>query len=434
MAQRQRRKTQRAEPYDLNLPENWTVNKLKAEISKLGVTLTTQNIPKSALLQIYNQLKEKNVQQRRADQAQESTIIAQDNANQTNVHSDNHVTPVTSMAPDTGLLSSTLNMIASMQGTISTLQTTINNLVSNKQGQNPAVPVNYLEKFYTEEEPQASTSASNMQGNSPPSFGVNPDNLPHVDVISDSMRRNITSGKYVNLASLLIPDFEVTRPVNDSLSMDTLKRTRDHRLDRSLSITQFYKAFGIYKRVMCEAFPQRRNELDLYEADVGNIHEHYGEIFYQYHIQFTKQAAAYLEKGIKVDWSRRHKDLFQLLIGGSQTRLCEHCSQADHQSPFCPTQINVPISNRLETNPGQSLMRGPLRDTLGRSRLTYKGKEICNNFNGEKGCLRPACPFQHACKKCKGVGHGELSCRPRSNNASEQSQPPANNSKSKSSA
>ena len=96
--------------------------------------------------------------------------------------------------------------------------------------------------------------------------------------------------------------------------MDTLKRTRDHRLDRSLSITQFYKAFGIYKRVMCEAFPQRRNELDLYEADVGNIHEHYGEIFYQYHIQFTKQAAAYLEKGIKVDWSRRHKDLFQLLI------------------------------------------------------------------------------------------------------------------------
>ena len=239
------------------------------------------------------------MQQRRADQAQESTIFAQDNANQTNVHSDNHVTPVTSMAPDTGLLSSTLNMIVSMQGTISTLQTTINNLVSNKRVQSPAVPVNYLEKFYTEEEPQASTNGSNMQGNSPPSFGVNPDNLPHVDVISNSMRGNITSGKYVNLASLLIPDFEVTRPVNDSLSIDTLKRTRDHRLDRSLSLTQFYKAFGIYKRVMCEAFPQRRNELDLYEADVCIFHEHYGEIFYQYHIQFTKLAAAYLERVLR---------------------------------------------------------------------------------------------------------------------------------------
>ena len=112
-----------------------------------------------------------------------------------------------------------------------------------------------------------------------------------------------------------------------------------------------------------------------------------------------KQVAAYLENGIEVDWSRRHKDLFQLLIGGSQTRLCEHCSQADHQSPFCRTQINVPISNRLETNPGQSLLRGRLRDTLGRSTLTYKGKEIRNNFNEEKGYLWPACPFQHACKK-----------------------------------
>ena len=132
-----------------------------------------------------------------------------------------------------------------MQGYISTLQTTINSLVSNKQVQSPAVPVYYREKFYTEEEPQASTSGTNMQGNSPPSYGVNPDNLPHVDVISDSMRQNITSGKYINLASLLIPAIEVTRPVNDILSMDTRKCTRDHRLHRSLNITQFYKSFVI---------------------------------------------------------------------------------------------------------------------------------------------------------------------------------------------
>ena len=112
----------------------------------------------------------KNVQQSRADPAQESTISAQDNADQTNLHSD--VTPFTSIAPDTGLLSSTLSMIASLQGTISTLQPTINSLVSNKQVQSPAVPVNYLEKFYTEEEPQASTSGTNMQRNSPPSFTV----------------------------------------------------------------------------------------------------------------------------------------------------------------------------------------------------------------------------------------------------------------------
>ena len=183
------------------------------------------------------------VQQSRADQARESTSSAKDNADRTNLHSD--VISLTSSASDTGLLGSTLNMIASMHGTNLTLQTTVNSLVSNKQVQSPAVPVSYLEKFYTEEQPQASTSGTNTQGNSPPSYGVNPDNLPHVDVISNSMRRNITSCKYANIASLLIPAFEVTRPVNDSLFMDTRKRMRDHRLHRLLSITQFYKSFGI---------------------------------------------------------------------------------------------------------------------------------------------------------------------------------------------
>ena len=51
---------------------------------------------------------------------------------------------------------------------------------------------------------------------------------------------------------------------------------------------------------MSEAYPQRRLELDLYEADIGSIYEHYGDIFYQYHRQFTKKTAAYLEKGIKI--------------------------------------------------------------------------------------------------------------------------------------
>ena len=39
---------------------------------------------------------------------------------------------------------------------------------------------------------------------------------------------------------------------------------KDHSLDRALAITQFYKAFGIYKRGMCKAYPLRRIELDPY--------------------------------------------------------------------------------------------------------------------------------------------------------------------------
>ena len=50
-----RRITRRHQPYDLENPGNWTVNKLKMEIEKIGMKLTS-NVPKSTLLQIYNQL------------------------------------------------------------------------------------------------------------------------------------------------------------------------------------------------------------------------------------------------------------------------------------------------------------------------------------------------------------------------------------------
>ena len=79
----------------------------------------------------------------------------------------------------------------------------------------------------------------------------------------------------------------------------------------------------------------------MYEADIGNIFDHFGNLFYQYHVQFTRKAAAYLEKGIKIDWSKRNTELFQLIVSGAKAKLCDHCSQSDHQSQFCPSQINV---------------------------------------------------------------------------------------------
>ena len=112
------------------------------------------------------------------------------------------------------------------------------------------------------------------------SYCIPADNLPYVDVVPDSVKKNIIAGKYVNHASLLIPDND-TSLVDNMGGLDLQRRQqRNNRLDRVLSITQFYKAFGIYKRVMCEAYPQRRDENDLYEADIGRIFDHYGSVFY----------------------------------------------------------------------------------------------------------------------------------------------------------
>ena len=130
--------------------------------------------------------------------------------------------------------------------------------------------------------------------------GMPVDDRNHIDVVSDSMRRNITSGKYVNLAAVLIP--VISKATENMDAFELLKRQQRDRLDRPLSITQFYKAFGIFNRVMCEAYPLLGDELDLYEADIGSIYDHYGEVFYHYHVQFTKKAAAYMEKSYKVSF------------------------------------------------------------------------------------------------------------------------------------
>ena len=94
------------------------------------------------------------------------------------------------------------------------------------------------------------------------------------------------------------------------------------------------------------------------------------EIFYQYHVQFSKQAAAYMEKGIKVDLSKRHKDLFQLLVGGVKTKSCDHCGQADHQSPFCPNQIDQSFLSGIKKI-SEGAKRGPSHDKRGRLRVMH---------------------------------------------------------------
>ena len=242
--------------------------------------------------------------------------------------------------------------------------------------------------------------------------GIGVDDLPHIDVVSENLQRQILDGKYVNLASLLIPDFDTPNYTTYKLrGIELLRQSRrDHRLDRALSITQFLKAFGIYKWIICEAFPQRRSELDLYEADVSSMFDHYGGLYYQYHVQFSKKAAAYLEKGVKVDWSKRDTNLFQLIVGGAKSKLCDHCSQADHQSAFRPSQINVQgLSNRCSEQHEGSGRADSSVDRYGRTKMMYQGREICNNFN-TRTFTNKACTYLHVCKKCKSFTHRETNC------------------------
>ena len=89
-----------------------------------------------------------------------------------------------------------------------------------------------------------------------------------MDLMAPSIRKSIIEGKDVNLASLLIPYYDLASNKPDGEG----KLQEDVRLKRLFSLSEFITAFGRYKRTMCQVYPNRREELDQYEACIISIH------------------------------------------------------------------------------------------------------------------------------------------------------------------
>jgi hypothetical protein len=94
---------------------------------------------------------------------------------------------------------------------------------------------------------------------SPVGIGVASDNLPHIDIIAPSVRRDIIAGKDINLAALLVPgykgDIQSERHLVQGGEIIPLKPLTDDRFNRSLTLQECILGFDIYKNVMCEVFP-----------------------------------------------------------------------------------------------------------------------------------------------------------------------------------
>ena len=86
------------------------------------------------------------------------------------------------------------------------LQSTVSKLLADKsceRASTSTTSTNLLEKYYGTQPPVAiSREAACRQ------YGVPADGSPHVDVVLESVRKNIVEGKYINLTCLLIPKFE----------------------------------------------------------------------------------------------------------------------------------------------------------------------------------------------------------------------------------
>ena len=261
-------------------------------------------------------------------------------------------------------------------------------------------------------------------------FGFAAESLPFVETISPQMRKQIIEGKDVNLAALLIPYYSGPMNNDDKLNSEGCQANckLDPRINRNLNLNEFMQAFAIYKNVMCEAYPSRRKELDLYERDIVDMGTSYGgKGFYEYHKQFSSKAAAYLRYyNTKVDWSLRNNRLFCNIFASHKPITCNMCHSTDHTAGFCPELLLDKNQRSHKDNSHNAFSQNQTIDIYGRPKRFFQGKEICNNFNGERGCVRPVCNRAHVCFTCN-EEHSQLSCsqdRARSNGSKKLPEPP----------
>ena len=220
--------------------------------------------------------------------------------------------------------------------------------------------------------------------------------LPDIDIVPDSIKKDIWQGKDVNLNLLLLPikdrkNVAVDRDVQFGGEMFTLKAKRDNRLTRDLTITEFITAFTIYKRVMCAEYPHRTEELDKYQSFIIEISTKFpGSCFYQYHLQFAAKAAEYFHLNYRIDWSSPDTTMLSTIVAGQKANTCNLCQAFDHTTPFCGLSADL--------QPQVSSAR--------------EGRAVCRYHQTQKGCAKRFCSFDHVCANCYSPNHkaGHFSC------------------------
>ena len=84
-----------------------------------------------------------------------------------------------------------------------------------------------------------------------------------------------------SFCALLTPLADVWIDCGD---ISVILRESDPRLSKNVTMAEFNVAFGVYRDVICEVFPERRAELDSYLAIISDLAMSYGGIlFYEYH-------------------------------------------------------------------------------------------------------------------------------------------------------
>lgn len=182
-------------------------------------------------------------------------------------------------------------------------------------------------------------------------------------------------------------------------------KTSDPRLPRNLSFSEFVIAFGIYRDILCQAFPDRREELDLYLAMLADFNQRYGgTLFYEYHKSLSAKSASFITlQNTLIDWTITDTDLLVRHFGGQKILACIVCSSHGHSASFCSkahTRDNADAGHGIKGASHGPEKSSTQYDVKGRPISDFNGIPLCNNFN-ESVCYFSKCKFAHICSTCK---------------------------------
>ena len=176
---------------------------------------------------------------------------------------------------------------------------------------------------------------------------------------------------------------------------------------RVLSPTEFTDAFTRFKEVILERFPHRSREPDAYLINIIDLATKYtGKAYWQYHTQFSKQAASLWARGIRVDWSVVDPIILHKAIASERALFCDHCQDVLHSTsacPFSPVSL-APLAPKPKSD---STNNKPPRQ-----KIYHKGMEVCGMFNyRETGCNLKTCNYAHVWLFCQSRNHGLRTCK-----------------------
>ena len=414
-----RKTAEKRKPYESANPEHWTIAQLREKLLSFGLT-PAKNVKRMELLRM---LKDASTQSQ-----QSNTQVNSTNATPTRSvgGGDREILDVVSRLSTT--VQQLQQSMISLTAKVNTIDSRPHIVLdddrqstqrSSKNAEEEQYDLNTATKAFNERRhiPAAAGSESQLQRNSEnivtrTRYGYAAETLPLVETVTPAIRQNIIAGKDVNLASLLMPYYNGACSSSDDSMCNNAHcqhiNKQDPRLNKTLSIGEFIQAFGIYKNIMCSAYPLRRTELDLYERDIVEMASRYpGRGFYEYHKQFSLRAAAHLRyNNILIDWSVRNNSLFCNIFANTTANSCITCGSTLHSSGFCPDQLKTsPVVKGFSNfNPDSGNI-----DRHGRKKVYFSGREICNNFNGQNGCTYKRCTHAHVCLECKGE-HSKVVC------------------------